>query len=53
LKDIDWIQKNVEGSMKVEGAIPSDVAKKLNRKYLEGKMTSDEVIKRIIEHWIR
>jgi hypothetical protein len=39
--------------MKVEGVKPSDMVKKLNRKYLEGKMTSDEVIRRIIEHWIR
>ena len=53
MKNTNWIQKNVEGSMKVEGAMPSDLAKKLNKKYLEGKITSDEVIKRIIKHWIR
>jgi len=53
LKKSDWIQKNVEASLLVEGVKPSNNAKKLNKKYLDGKMTSDEVIKRIIKHWIK
>lgn len=52
MKKSEWIQKNVEASLLVEGVKPSDTAKQLNKKYLDGKMTSDEVIKRIIKHWI-
>jgi len=50
--DIDKIQKNIEGSLLVEGAKPSDTAKKINREFLEGKITSDKAVKRIIKHWL-
>ena len=53
MKKSEWIQKNVEASLLVEGAKPSDIAKQLNKKYLDGEMTSDEVIKRIIKYWIK
>ena len=52
LNKTDWIQRNVEGSMKVEGIKPSDNAKRINKKFLEGKITSDKAIKDIIKFWM-
>lgn len=42
---------SVLASLKVEGLEPSDEAKKWSKMYLEGTLTSDQVIKRIINKY--
>jgi hypothetical protein len=51
--DINKIQRCVEGSLAVENLKPSSYARRLNRMYLMGKISGDEVRSRIKNHWIK
>jgi len=46
---IKQIQKNVAGTLAVENKKASGKAKNINRKYLEGKITSEQAVKQIKE----
>lgn len=48
-KDIDRIIANSHATLAVEGLKPSKTAVEITRQYLEGKITSEEAIKRIKE----
>lgn len=49
---IDKIVNNVIATLAIEGCKPSGTAVRINRQYLEGKITSDEAIDSIIQKYI-
>jgi len=49
--DIDKIIKNVSASLDMEGLKPSSMALKVNRSYLEGKISSQEAISIIKQYY--
>ena len=46
-KTIDKIVNNVTATLAIEGLKPSESTIKINRQFLEGKISSQEAIKRI------
>jgi hypothetical protein len=46
--NIEEIQKKVAGSLAIENAIPSDEGIKVTKMFLEGKISSQEAISKII-----
>lgn len=53
MKNIDSIIKNVTATLAIEGLKPSEEAIDINRKFLEGNISSKEAIRRIKEKYIR
>lgn len=45
--EIDRIVNNVTATLAIEGLKPSELAVKINRQFLEGKITSKEAVRRI------
>ncbi|MCK9273247.1 antitoxin VbhA family protein [Candidatus Gracilibacteria bacterium] len=52
MNDYKVIQKSVEGSLKIEGIKPSDTAKKINKDYLQGNITSVEAVEKIKAYYL-
>ena len=50
---IDKIVDNVTATLAIEGLKPSKTAVSINRQFLEGKITSQEAIRRIKEKYIK
>jgi hypothetical protein len=48
---IEWIEKNVEATMNVEGAKPSEEGKKITRDFLKGEISSKEAVESIKKYW--
>jgi hypothetical protein len=51
--EIDKIIKNVEATLAIEGLAPSDKSREWARLFLQGKLTSEEVIEKIKNKHIR
>lgn len=51
-KNIDKIVKNVTATLAIEGLKPSKSAVSINRQFLEGKISSQDAIKRIKAKYI-
>lgn len=49
--DIDKIIKNVSASLDIEGLKPSSMGLKVNRRYLEGEISSQEAISIIKQYY--
>ena len=52
MNDYKAIQRNVEGNLKHENIKASNTAKNINRQFLQGNITSNEAIKKIINIYI-
>ena len=52
-KNIDKIVRNVTATLAIEGLKPSQSAVNINRQFLEGKISSQEAIKRIKDKYVR
>lgn len=49
---IEEIERNCLATLKIEGLKPSNYGKELTRMFLEGKLTSREVIQQTIKYHI-
>lgn len=47
---IEFIEKQVKATLNHEGLTVSNTGEQITRKYLEGKISSDEAIKNIIKY---
>ncbi|NMB96439.1 MAG: antitoxin VbhA family protein [Clostridiaceae bacterium] len=52
-KNIDKIVNNVTATLRIEGLKPSKSAILINREFLEGKISSQEAIKRIKSKYVK
>ena len=52
-KDIDKIVNNVTATLAIEGLKPSKSTVSINRQFLEGKISSQEAIRRIKAKYVK
>jgi len=52
-KDIDKIVNNVTATLAIEGLKPSKATVSINRQFLEGKISSQEAIRRIKAKYVK